>query len=134
EAYITELEKFAASGGDVSRVASVASFFISRIDTLIDNLLTEKSKRAGSDQERQLLESLLGKVAIANGKLTYERYKQIYSGPRWNALKAKGGQTQRLLWASTSTKNPSYRDVIYVERSEERRVGKECRCRWSRYE
>ena len=115
EAYITGLEKFAASGGDVSRVASVASFFISRIDTLIDNLLTEKSKRAGSDQERQLLESLLGKVAIANGKLTYERYKQIYSGPRWNALKAKGGQTQRLLWASTSTKNPSYRDVIYVE-------------------
>ncbi|PYY22087.1 MAG: transaldolase [Acidobacteria bacterium] len=115
EAYITGLEKFAASGGDVSRVASVASFFISRIDTLIDNLLTEKIKRAGSDQERQLLESLLGKVAIANGKLTYERYKQIYSGPRWNALKAKGGQTQRLLWASTSTKNPSYRDVIYVE-------------------
>src|SRR5437763_2778562 len=115
EAYITVLEEFAAAGGDVSRVASVASFFISRIDTLIDNLLTEKSKRAGSDQERQLLESLLGKVAIANGKLTYERYKQIYSGPRWNALKAKGGQTQRLLWASTSTKNPSYRDVIYVE-------------------
>src|SRR5207248_4360108 len=115
EAYITGLEKFAASGGDVSRVASVASFFISRIDTLIDNLLTEKIKRAGSDQERQLLESLLGKVAIANGKLTYERYKQIYSGPRWNALQAKGRQTQRLLWASTSTKNPSYRDVIYVE-------------------
>ncbi|PYY15197.1 MAG: transaldolase [Acidobacteria bacterium] len=115
EAYITGLEKFAASGGDVSRVASVASFFISRIDTLIDSLLTEKIKQAGSDQQHQLVESLLGKVAIANAKLTYEKYKQIYSGPRWNALKAKNAQTQRLLWASTSTKNPSYRDVIYVE-------------------
>src|SRR5205823_444631 len=94
---------------------SVASFFISRIDTLIDNLLTEESEHAGADQERQLLESRLGKVAIANGKLTYERYKQIYSGSRWNALKAKNAQTQRLLWASTSTKNPSYRDVVYVE-------------------
>jgi len=115
EAYITGLEKFAASGGDVSRVASVASFFISRIDTLIDSLLTEKLKQASSDQEHQFLESLLGKIAIANAKLTYEKYKQIYSGPRWNALKAKNAQTQRLLWASTSTKNPSYRDVIYVE-------------------
>ena len=115
EAYITGLEKLAASGGDTSRVASVASFFISRIDTLIDNILTEKIKRASSGQERQFLESLLGKVAIANGKLTYEKYKEIYSGPRWNALKTKGAQTQRLLWASTSTKNPSYRDVIYVE-------------------
>src|SRR5438874_5414255 len=115
EAYITGLEKFAASGGDVSRVASVASFFISRIDSLIDSLLTEKIKQAGSDQQHQMLESLLGKIAIANAKLTYEKYKQIYSGPRWNALKTKNAQTQRLLWASTSTKNPSYRDVIYVE-------------------
>jgi len=115
EAYISGLEKFAASGGDVSRVASVASFFISRIDTLIDSILTEKLKQAGSDQEHQLLESLLGKVAIANAKLTYEKYKQIYSGSRWNALKSKNAQTQRLLWASTSTKNPSYRDVVYVE-------------------
>ena len=115
EAYITGLEKLAASGGDVSRVASVASFFISRIDTLIDSLLTDKLKTASSPQEKQLLESLLGKVAIANAKLTYEKYKQIYSGPRWNALKTKNAMTQRLLWASTSTKNPSYRDVIYVE-------------------
>jgi transaldolase/glucose-6-phosphate isomerase len=115
DAYISGLEKLAASGGDVSRVASVASFFISRIDTLIDNLLTDKIHKAGSDQEKQFLSSLLGKVAIANGKLTYEKYKQIYSTPRWNALKGKGAQTQRLLWASTSTKNPSYRDVMYVE-------------------
>ena len=115
EAYLKGLEKFAASGGDVSRVASVASFFISRIDTLIDSLLTEKIKTAGSPQEKQRLESLLGKIAIANAKLTYEKYKQIYSGPRWNALKSKNAMTQRLLWASTSTKNPSYRDVIYVE-------------------
>ena len=115
EAYITGLEKFAATGGDVSRVASVASFFISRIDTLIDAWLTDKIQKAGSEQEKQLPQSLLGKIAIANAKLTYEKYKQIYGAPRWSSLKAKGGQTQRLLWASTSTKNPGYRDVIYVE-------------------
>src|SRR5579872_7090527 len=114
EAYIAGLEKFAASGGDVSRVASVASFFISRIDSLIDSILTEKAKTA-DPQAKQLYESLLGKVAIANAKLTYDKYKQIYSGSRWNALKSKNAMTQRLLWASTSTKNPSYRDVIYVE-------------------
>ena len=115
EAYLKGLEKFAASGGDVSRVASVASFFISRIDSLIDGILTEKIKSASSDQEKKLPQSLVGKVAIDNAKLTYDKYKQIYSGPRWGALKSKNAQTQRLLWASTSTKNPSYRDVIYVE-------------------
>ena len=115
EAYIAGLEKFAASGGDVSRIASVASFFISRIDSLIDSILTEKLKNAASEQEKQLVQSLLGKVAIANAKVTYAKYKQIYSGPRWNSLKTKNAQTQRLLWASTSTKNPNYRDVIYVE-------------------
>ena len=115
EAYITGLEKFAASGGDPSRLASVASFFISRIDTLIDTILQEKVHGAHSDDEHRFLESLLGKVAIANAKLTYEKYKQIYGTSRWQALKQKGAQTQRLLWASTSTKNPSYRDVLYVE-------------------
>ncbi|HET9743735.1 MAG TPA: bifunctional transaldolase/phosoglucose isomerase [Terriglobales bacterium] len=115
EAYISGLEKFAASGGDVSRMASVASFFISRIDTLVDNLLEAKIHDAQSDSDRQFLRSLCGKVAIANGKLTYEKYKQLCSSPRWNALKSKGAQTQRLLWASTSTKNPNYRDVLYVE-------------------
>ncbi|HVH86596.1 MAG TPA: bifunctional transaldolase/phosoglucose isomerase [Terriglobales bacterium] len=115
EAYIAGVEKLSASGGDVSRVASVASFFISRIDTLVDSILEEKIHSAHSDDEHRFLESLLGKVAIANGKLTYEKYKQIYNVPHWNALKQKGAQTQRLLWASTSTKNPSYRDVLYVE-------------------
>lgn len=115
EAYITGLEKFAAGGGDVSRVASVASFFISRIDSAIDNLLTTKIRDAKSDAEKQLAQSIVGKVAIANAKITYEKYKQIYSGPRWGTLKSKNAMTQRLLWASTSTKNPNYRDVIYVE-------------------
>ncbi|HWC16207.1 MAG TPA: bifunctional transaldolase/phosoglucose isomerase, partial [Terriglobales bacterium] len=115
EAYEAGAEKLAASGGDVSRIASVASFFISRIDTLIDGILEEKIHSAHSDDEHRFLQSLLGKVAIANAKLTYAKYKEIYSTPRWNALKQKGAQTQRLLWASTSTKNPSYRDVLYVE-------------------
>jgi len=115
EAYIAGLEKFAASGGDVGRVASVASFFISRIDSAIDAQITVKLKNTTSQTERDLLQSLLGKVAIANAKLTYQRYKQLFGGPRWDALKKRGAQTQRLLWASTSTKNASYRDVVYVE-------------------
>jgi transaldolase/glucose-6-phosphate isomerase len=93
----------------------VASFFISRIDTLIDSMLNEQLKKASGGSEEARLKSLLGKVAIANGKLTYQRYERIFSGPRWEALAAKGAQTQRVLWASTSTKNPNYRDVIYVE-------------------
>ena len=113
-AYIEGLEAFAARGGDVSKVASVASFFISRIDTLADSLLQKKIAAAtGTDKAR--LEGLLGKVAIANGKQTYRKYKEIFSSPRWKALEAKGAQTQRVLWASTSTKNPAYRDVMYVE-------------------
>ena len=96
-------------------MASVASFFISRIDSLIDSMLNEQLKKASNASEETLLKSLLGKVAIANGKLTYQRYQKIFSGPRWEALAATGAQTQRVLWASTSTKNPNYRDVIYVE-------------------
>src|SRR5438067_662479 len=115
EAYIAGLEKFSASGGDISRVASVASFFISRIDSAIDAQLTAKLKAATVQSEKDLLQSLLGKIAIANAKLTYQRYKQLFSSPRWEPLKKKGAQTQRLLWASTSTKNASYRDVVYVE-------------------
>jgi transaldolase/glucose-6-phosphate isomerase len=114
-AYIDGLEKFAASGGDVSKVASVASFFISRIDVLIDSLLSEKLKTEKDVARKAKLESLLGKVAIANGKLTYEAYQRIFSSSRWKALAAKGAQTQRVLWASTSTKNKNYRDVLYVE-------------------
>ena len=115
EAYISGLEKLAARGGDVSRVASVASFFISRIDSLVDNLLETRLKSSTNSAERDQLRSLLGKVAIANAKLTYQRYKELFRGPRWEAVAAKGAQTQRVLWASTSTKNPKYRDVIYVE-------------------
>ncbi len=115
EAYIAGLEDLAAHGGNLKKMASVASFFISRIDTLVDSLLNDKLKAATDGNQQALLKSLLGKVAIANGKLTYQRYQKIFSGPRWQALAAKGAQTQRVLWASTSTKNPNYRDVIYVE-------------------
>jgi transaldolase/glucose-6-phosphate isomerase len=115
EAYIAGLEDLATGGGNLKKMASVASFFISRIDTLIDSLLGEKLKTTSDAKQQALLKSLLGKVAIANGKLTYQRYQNIFSGPRWQALVAKGAQTQRVLWASTSTKNPDYRDVIYVE-------------------
>src|SRR5712671_6175218 len=114
-AFIDGVEKFGATGGDVSRVASVASFFISRIDSLVDSLIGEKLKAETDAARRAKLQGILGKVAIANGKLTYEAYQQIFSSPRWKALAAKGAQTQRVLWASTSTKNPAYRDVLYVE-------------------
>ena len=115
EAYIAGLEQYAAKGGDLSKVASVASFFISRIDTLIDSIVSEKLKNTTDSAQQAMLKSILGKVAIANGKLTYESYQKIFSGPRWEALAKKGAQTQRVLWASTSTKNPNYRDVLYVE-------------------
>ncbi len=115
EAYIAGLEDLASRGGNLKKMASVASFFISRIDTLIDSMLNDKIKATSDANQQALLKSLLGKVAIANGKLTYKSYQHIFSGPRWQALAAKGAQTQRVLWASTSTKNPNYRDVIYVE-------------------
>ena len=115
EAYIAGLERLAANGGDLSRVASVASFFISRIDTLVDSIASEKLKSTNDPTQQALLKSILGKVAIANGKLTNQRYLSIFSGPRWEALAKKGAHTQRVLWASTSTKNPNYRDVLYVE-------------------
>jgi transaldolase / glucose-6-phosphate isomerase len=114
EAYIAGLEELAKRGGDLKKMAGVASFFISRIDTLIDSEIDEKLKSADA-QQQAVLKSLKGKVAIANGKLTYQRYQKIFSGPRWEALASKGAQTQRVLWASTSTKNPAYRDVMYVE-------------------
>lgn len=115
EAYVAGLEDLAKRGGNLKKMASVASFFISRIDTLIDSMLNDRLKKTTDASQKALLSSLLGKVAIANGKLTYQRYQRIFSGPRWEALAAKGAQTQRVLWASTSTKNPKYRDVIYVE-------------------
>ena len=115
EAYIAGLEDLAKGGGHLKKMAGVASFFISRIDTLVDSMIEDKLKTTKDAQTQTLLKSLLGKVAIANGKLTYQRYQRIFSGPRWEALASKGAQTQRVLWASTSTKNPAYRDVMYVE-------------------
>src|SRR5580658_39094 len=114
-AFIDGVEKFAAGGGDVSKVASVASFFISRIDSLADSLVGDQLKKETDAARKGKLQGILGKVAIANGKLTYEAYQRIFSSPRWKALAAKGAQTQRVLWASTSTKNPNYRDVLYIE-------------------
>jgi transaldolase len=105
EAYIRGLERLVEGGGDPSRVASVASFFVSRVDTEADRRLDELGGH----------EKLKGKLAIANAKLAYQRYKEIFSGERWQALEAKGATPQRCLWASTSTKNPEYRDVMYVE-------------------
>jgi transaldolase / glucose-6-phosphate isomerase len=96
-------------------MAGVASFFISRIDTLIDAIIDERLKNTSDSAQQTLLKSLQGKIAIANGKLTYQSYQRIFSGPRWQALASNGAQTQRVLWASTSTKNPHYRDVLYVE-------------------
>jgi transaldolase / glucose-6-phosphate isomerase len=115
EAHIAGLEDLAKRGGNLKKIGGVASFFISRIDSLVDSMLNEKLKAANDTQQQARLKSLLGKVAIANGKLTYQRYERIFSGPRWEALASKGAQTQRVLWASTSTKNPAYRDVMYVE-------------------
>jgi transaldolase/glucose-6-phosphate isomerase len=115
EAYIAGLEALVARGGDPSKVESVASFFISRIDSLVDTIIADRLKASDNALEQALLKGLQGRVAIANAKLTYQRYKDLYLGPRWAALAHKGARSQRLLWASTSTKNPNYRDVIYVE-------------------
>src|SRR6266403_215269 len=114
-AYIEGLTARAASGADVSRIASVASFFVSRIDSKLDAQITNQLKAATDPIQRARLSGLLGKVAIANAKLAYHRFTELYSGEAWAALAKKGAQPQRLLWASTSTKNPGYRDVIYVE-------------------
>ena len=114
EAFIAALEARAAKGQSINHIASVASFFVSRIDSLIDGKIDAMLKTAAGDA-KVLLESLHGTIAIANAKLTYKKYQELFGGPRWKALAAKGAQTQRLLWASTSTKNPKYRDVLYVE-------------------
>jgi transaldolase/glucose-6-phosphate isomerase len=115
EAYIAGVERLAARGGELNRIASVASFFVSRIDTAVDAIATARLKTASSGRERALLRSIVGKVAIANAKQAYQRYKRIFRSPRWEALASRGARPQRLLWASTSTKNPNYRDVLYVE-------------------
>jgi len=115
EAYISGLEHLAAKGGDPSKVESVASFFISRIDSAIDTMVDARLKASDDAMEQALLKGLLGRVAIANARLTYQRYKDLYLGERWARLAQHGARSQRLLWASTSSKNPNYRDVVYVE-------------------
>jgi len=113
EAYLRGLEILEQSGKPLT-VASVASFFVSRVDTLVDKLLEGRLPQATHSQ-REEIESLQGKTAIANSRLVYQKFKQIFGGPRFFALKQKGARVQRPLWASTSTKNPHYRDVLYVE-------------------
>ncbi|MFZ0809605.1 MAG: bifunctional transaldolase/phosoglucose isomerase [Bradyrhizobium sp.] len=115
KAYIAGLEKLVADGGDPTHVASVASFFVSRIDTAVDKQLDERFARANDPHEKERLAALKGKVAIANAKLAYQEYKKLFSGARWEKLAAKGAKPQRLLWASTGTKNKDYSDVLYVE-------------------
>ena len=113
--YIRGLEKFAANGGDVSKIASVASFFVSRIDTMIDTHLDAKLKDETNESKRKTLESLKGQIAIANAKVAYLVYQEIFSGAQFQALKQKGAKVQRLLWASTGTKNPQYPDTYYMD-------------------
>jgi len=115
EAYIAGLEQLAARGGDVSKMASVASFFISRIDNSVDSIAQARLKNSKDPREQEQLKSVMGKVAIANGKEAYQSYLRIFDTERWKRLAAKGGQTQRVLWASTSTKNPNYSDTMYVD-------------------
>src|SRR5882762_8614801 len=115
KAYLAGLEKYVKGGGDPSHVASVASFFVSRIDSAVDKQLDEKIAKANDPTEKARLQALKGKVAIANAKLAYQDYKKLFSGPRWDKLEAKGAKPQRLLWASTGTKNKEYSDVLYVE-------------------
>src|SRR3979490_1523410 len=115
QAYLAGLEKYVKGGGDPSHVASVASFFVSRIDSGVDKELDEKIAKANDPTEKERLSALKGKVAIANAKLAYQEYKQLFSGARWDKLAAKGAKPQRLLWASTGTKNKDYSDVLYVE-------------------
>jgi len=113
-AFVRALEQRAAKGQDLAGIAGVASFFVSRIDAAVDAMIDQRLPQAAPEQKK-LMESVRSKVAIANAKLAYERYQRVFSGPRWEVLAAKAAQTQRVLWASTSTKNPKLRDVLYIE-------------------
>jgi transaldolase len=113
DAYLTGLEERVATGMPVGRIASVASFFVSRVDTKVDGRLTEMVDRGAAHAEKA--QSLLGKAAVANARMAYARYQKVFCAPRFQALKAHGARIQRPLWASTSTKNRAYRDVLYVE-------------------
>jgi transaldolase/glucose-6-phosphate isomerase len=115
EAYLRGLEKRVSQGKSIHEITSVASFFVSRVDTLTDKLLEDRISSAGSKAEKDKISSLLGKAAVANAKIAYKRYKGIFAEKRFSALKEKGGRIQRLLWGSTGTKNPNYSDIKYVQ-------------------
>src|ERR1700716_3104249 len=114
-AFLAGLEDFKATGGDLDKVNSVASFFVSRVDTKIDKMLTEKIAAAKDPKEAKRLERLYGKAGIANSKMAYQKFKELHSGPRWEALRKEGATPQRCLWGSTSVKDPRYPDTMYVE-------------------
>lgn len=114
-AYIRGLERRVEAGQDISKLASVASFFLSRIDVKVDAALEDKLKGTDDEAESAKLTALLGKTAIANAKVAYQKFKEIFGSDRWKALESKGAHVQRLLWASTGTKNPKYSDVMYVD-------------------
>jgi transaldolase len=115
EAYLSALEERLAAGKGIGHIASVASFFVSRVDVFVDQLLEDKIKAISTSAEQQKLKALQGKVAIANARLAYQEFKQLFGTPRFEALRQHGARVQRPLWASTGTKNPAYRDVLYVE-------------------
>jgi transaldolase / glucose-6-phosphate isomerase len=115
EAYLAGLEDLRRAGGDVSKVASVASFFVSRVDTKVDKLLEARLAAAATPADRERISGLLGKAAIANSKMAYDHYRQLHQGARWEQLLTEGARPQRCLWASTSTKDPRYPDTMYVE-------------------
>jgi transaldolase len=115
EAYSSALEERSAKGQNIGRIASVASFFVSRVDVLVDRLLEDKVKATDSSTLQQKLKALQGKIAIANARLVYQEFKRLFSQPQFGVLKQQGAGAQRPLWASTSAKNPAYRDVLYAE-------------------
>ncbi len=115
EAYVSALESRLSEGKDISRLGSVASFFVSRVDTLVDKRLEDMIKATSDTAEQQKLKDLEGKAAIANARIVYQDFKSIFYSPRFDTLKQHGAHVQRPLWASTSTKNPAYRDVLYAE-------------------
>ncbi|MGH7249003.1 MAG: transaldolase family protein, partial [Pseudomonadota bacterium] len=115
EAFFAALEERVAAGHPIDRSASVASFFVSRIDSAVDNLLEQAAAKTADSEQRAALEALRGKVAVANAKQAYQRWQRRFSGARWERLKKLGARAQRLLWASTGTKNPAYSDVLYVD-------------------
>lgn len=115
EAFLSGLETLQSRGGELSKVASVASFFVSRVDTKVDALLRAKLAATQDAYQKQILQGLLGKAGIANSKVAYEHFKGFHAGKRWQALAKSGARVQRCLWASTSTKDPAYRDTMYVE-------------------